>query len=44
MGVFDSLDGSEDTSDDMPVDEGYTPYTEEFDAEAETKDDNNIEE
>ena len=44
MGVFDSLDGSEDMSDDMPVDEGYTPYTEEFDAEAETKDDNDIEE
>ena len=40
MGVFDSLDGS----DDMPVDEGYTPDTEEFDAEAETKDDNDIEE
>ena len=40
MGVFDSLDGSED----MPVDEGYTPDTEEFDAEAETKDDNDIEE
>ena len=44
MGVFDSLDGSEDMSDDMPVDEGYTPDTEEFDAEAETKDDNDIEE
>lgn len=40
MGVFDSLDGS----DDMPVEEGYTPDTEEFDAEAETKDDNDIEE
>lgn len=44
MGVFDSLDGSENMSDDMPVDEGYTPDTEEFDAEAETKDDNDIEE
>ena len=44
MGVFDSLDGSEDMSDDMTVDEGYTPDTEEFDAEAETKDDNDIEE
>ena len=44
MGVFDSLDGSEDMSDDMPVDEGYTPDIEEFDAEAETKDDNDIEE
>ena len=44
MGVFDSLDGSEDMSDDMPVDEGYTPDTEEFDAEAETKDYNDIEE
>jgi len=44
MGVFDSLDGSEDMSDDMPVDEGYTPDTEEFGAEAETKDDNDIEE
>ena len=44
MGVFDSLDGSEDMSDDIPVDEGYTPDTEEFDAEAETKDDNDIEE
>ena len=44
MGVFDSLDGSEDMSDDMPVDEGYTPDTEEFDAEAEIKDDNDIEE
>jgi transcription termination factor nusA len=44
MGVFDSLDGSEDMSDDMSVDEGYTPDTEEFDAEAETKDDNDIEE
>lgn len=44
MGVFDSLDGGEDMSDDMPVDEGYTPDTEEFDAEAETKDDNDIEE
>lgn len=44
MGVFDSLDGSEDMSDDMPVDEGYTPDTEEFNAEAETKDDNDIEE
>ena len=44
MGVFDSLDSSEDMSDDMPVDEGYTPDTEEFDAEAETKDDNDIEE
>ena len=44
MGVFDSLDGSGDMSDDMPVDEGYTPDTEEFDAEAETKDDNDIEE
>nr|WP_315085154.1 transcription termination factor NusA [uncultured Lachnoanaerobaculum sp.] len=44
MGVFDSLDGSEDMSDDMPVEEGYTPDTEEFDAEAETKDDNDIEE
>lgn len=40
MGVFDSLDGS----DDMPVEEGYTPDTEEFDAEAKTKDDNDIEE
>ena len=44
MGVFDSLDGSDDMSDDMPVDKGYTPDTEEFDAEAETKDDNDIEE
>ena len=44
MGVFDSLDGSDDMSDDMPVDEGYTPDTEEFDAEAEIKDDNDIEE
>ena len=44
MGVFDSLDGSEDMSDDMPVEEGYTPDTEELDAEAETKDDNDIEE
>ena len=44
LGVFDSLDGSEDMSDDMPVDEGYTPDTEEFDAEAEIKDDNDIEE
>ena len=44
MGVFDSLDGSDDMSDDMPVEEGYTPDTEEFDAEAETKDDNDIEE
>ena len=44
MGVFDSLDGSEDMSDDMPVEEGYIPDTEEFDAEAETKDDNDIEE
>ena len=44
MGVFDSLDGSEDMSDDMPVDEGYTPDTEEFYAEAEIKDDNDIEE
>ena len=44
MGVFDSLDGSDDMSDDMPVDEGYTTDTEEFDAEAETKDDNDIEE
>lgn len=44
MGVFDSLDGSEDMSDDMLVDEGYTPDTEEFDAEAEIKDDNDIEE
>lgn len=44
MGVFDSLDGSDDMSDDMPADEGYTPDTEEFDAEAETKDDNDIEE
>lgn len=44
MGVFDSLDGSDDMSDDMPVDEGYTPDTEEFYAEAETKDDNDIEE
>ena len=44
MGVFDSLDGSDDMSDDMPVEEGYTPDTGEFDAEAETKDDNDIEE
>lgn len=44
MGVFDSLDGSDDMSDDMPVEEGYTPDTEEFDAEAETKYDNDIEE
>lgn len=44
MGVFDSLDGSDDMSDDMPVEEVYTPDTEEFDAEAETKDDNDIEE
>lgn len=44
MGVFDSLDGSDDMSDDMSVEEGYTPDTEEFDAEAETKDDNDIEE
>ena len=44
MGVFDSLDGSDDMSDDMPVEEGYTPDTEEFNAEAETKDDNDIEE
>lgn len=44
MGVFDSLDGSDDMSDDMPVEDGYTPDTEEFDAEAETKDDNDIEE
>lgn len=44
MGVFDSLDGSDGMSDDMPVEEGYTPDTEEFDAEAETKDDNDIEE
>ena len=44
MGVFDSLDGSDDMSDDMPVEEGYTPDTEEFDAEAETKDDNDSEE
>ena len=44
MGVFDSLDGSDVMSDDMPVEEGYTPDTEEFDAEAETKDDNDIEE
>ena len=44
MGVFDSLDGSDDMSDDMPVEEGYTPDTEEFDAEADTKDDNDIEE
>ncbi|MFC2471926.1 MAG: transcription termination factor NusA [Lachnoanaerobaculum gingivalis] len=44
MGVFDSLDGSDDMSDDMPADEGYTPDTEELDAEAETKDDNDIEE
>ena len=44
MGVFDSLDGSEDMSDDMPVEEVYTPDTEEFDAEAKTKDDNDIEE
>ncbi len=44
MGVFDSLDGSDDMSDDMPVEEGYTPDTEEFYAEAETKDDNDIEE
>lgn len=44
MGVFDSLDGSDDMSDDMPVEEGYTPDTEEFDAEAETRDDNDIEE
>ena len=44
MGVFDSLDGSDDMSDDMPVEEGYTPDTDEFDAEAETKDDNDIEE
>ena len=44
MGVFDSLDSSDDMSDDMPADEGYTPDTEEFDAEAETKDDNDIEE
>mgnify|MGYP000863432325 CR=1 FL=1 len=41
---FDGLDGSDDMSDDMPVDEGYTPDTEEFYAEAETKDDNDIEE
>ncbi|MBS5881507.1 MAG: transcription termination/antitermination protein NusA [Lachnoanaerobaculum sp.] len=44
MGVFDSLDGSDDMSDDMPVEEGYTPDTEEFDAEAKIKDDNDIEE
>ena len=44
MGVFDSLDGSDDMSDDMPVEEGYTQDTEEFDAEAEIKDDNDIEE
>lgn len=44
MGVFDSLDGSDDMSDDMSVEEGYTPDTEEFYAEAETKDDNDIEE
>ena len=44
MGVFDSLDGSDDMSDDMPVEEGYTPDTEEFYAEAETRDDNDIEE
>ena len=44
MGVFDSLDGSDDMSDDMPVEEVYTPDTEEFDAEAKTKDDNDIEE
>ncbi|RRJ26654.1 transcription termination factor NusA [Lachnoanaerobaculum gingivalis] len=44
MGVFDSLDGSDDMSDDMPADERYTPDTEELDAEAETKDDNDIEE
>lgn len=44
MGVFDSLDGSDDMSDDIPVEEGYTPDTEEFDAEAETRDDNDIEE
>ena len=44
MGVFDSLDGSDDMSDDMPVEEGYTPDTEEFYAEAKTKDDNDIEE
>ena len=54
MGVFDSLDGSDDMSDDMPVEEGYTPDTEEFedytdvdnneDAEAETENGNDIEE
>ena len=44
MGVFDSLDGSDDMSDDMPVEEGYTPDTEEFYAEAERRDDNDIEE
>ena len=43
-GVFDSVDGRDDMSDDMPVEEGYIPDTEEFDAEAETKDDNDIEE
>ena len=44
MGVFDSLDGSDYMSDDMHADERYTPDTEELDAEAETKDDNDIEE
>ena len=44
LGVFDSLDGSDDISDeDMLIDDG-SYENDELDAEAETKDDNDIEE
>ena len=44
LGVFDSLDGSDDISDDMPVDEEYTEDNEGLDVGAESEDDNDIEE
>ena len=44
LGVFDSLDGSDDISDDMPVDEEYTEDNERLDVGAESEDDNDIEE
>ena len=44
LGVFDSLDGNDDISDDMPVDEEYTEDNEGLDVGAQSEDDNDIEE
>ena len=44
LGVFDSLDGNDDISDDMPVYEEYTEDNEGLDVGAQSEDDNDIEE